>query len=123
MLDDGEQCDYEDNTQKDWWTKWCSNSCQKLDKDSWECNPKYDWQVVKWVLNEAPDLCLKWVVKTFRVLNFQWSWLCVDENTHNSVKCLVDKSSCWDGLIGVDEKCYNCSSDLKDVCVDDWEDD
>ena len=123
VLDDGEQCDFNDKYQKNWWTEWCSNSCQQINKDSWECNSEYDWKDLKNLLNSS-DLCTKWDMEmfSFNPNKLQWSWMCVNKSTKYSTKCFAKKSGCGDLSIWLDEKCNNCSLDLKDICITDWDD-
>ena len=122
VLNWGEQCDFRDDTKANWWTQWCSNSCQKVDKDSWECNTMYDWMNLTRLINSS-DLCDRWVLRnfSFNANKLQWTRLCVNDNTNLFVKCFAKKSGCGDWVIWNDEKCYNCSLDLRDICVTDWD--
>ena len=117
-IDGEEECDPKDETQENWWTKWCSNSCQKVDKDAWECNPEYDGQSLKLLLN-SDVLCLRWKYNNFWLNLWKWSWVCVNETTGLSTRCFAKKVDCGDWVIWKDEKCYNCPLDLKDICVTD----
>ena len=123
VLDDDEQCDFKDKYKKNWWTEWCSNSCQQMNKDWWECNSEYDWKNLKSLLNSS-ELCTKWSMEmfSFNPNKLQWSWLCVNKNSKYSIKCYAKKSGCGDLSIWSDEKCNNCSLDLKDICITDWND-
>ena len=123
VKDEWEECDMNDKTQKNWWVNGCSNSCQKIGENSWICNSDYDWKVLV-NLTTSSNLCLKWVAKkfVFDVENVGWSWICIDETSQNFVKCIAQKSICWDFVVWDDEYCFNCPEDLKDICVDNGDD-
>ena len=120
-VDIWEECDPKDSGRIWWWDEWCSNSCHKIDRDSWVCNPEYDWKAVWNLLNQS-WLCLRWKMQSFSLIINKWSWLCVDETTQKSVKCVAYRSICWDWIVWDNEKCDNCQKDLKDICIDDWKD-
>ena len=120
VLNDDEQCDFNDKTRNNWWSEWCSRTCQQINKNSWKCNSEFDWQI----LESSPyweNLCSRWKMVRFSMNLWKWSWLCEDENTKSSVKCFAKSLGCGDWIIWDDEKCNICSTDLKDICVTDWD--
>ena len=120
VLNDDEQCDFNDKTRNNWWSEWCSRTCQQINKNSWKCNSEFDWQI----LESSPyweNLCSRWKMVRFSMNLWKWSWLCEDENTKSSVKCFAKSFGCGDWIIWDDEKCNICSTDLKDICVTDWD--
>jgi len=105
------------------WSGWCSELCSVLSGNSSFCNPVYNWMIFENIINSS-NLCLTWslVNFSFNVVKLRWSWMCVSSGSNVSQNCFANKSICWDGYIGRNEKCENCSKDLKDDCIDDWND-
>jgi len=118
--DQNEECDFMDNTKQWRWDWWCSQSCYKISKDWWLCNPEYDWKVLKSI--SKSNLCERWISSGFAYNStlFEWSWICIYNNTNNYIKCKAKNSVCWDNNIWEWEDCKNCPNDLKDICIDEW---
>ena len=116
-IDKWEECDFNDEEKRWWWTDWCSLSCHKIDIDNGVCNTEYDWKYFKVLLN-SKKLCSKWNLKnfSFNVNNLRWSWIC-EKTSGSHVNCSAEKSVCWDWIIDDSESCPECSKDLKDICI------
>ena len=118
VIDNWEQCDPNDSESSNWWSDGCSNSCKKVDKLAWKCNPVYDWKILKSLLNSS-GLCSRWslVNFSFNAPKMMWTWSCKNAETWNITECMAYKSYCWNGRVDEWEDCDNCSEDLKENCI------
>ena len=117
--DEWEQCDPNDSLEDGWWSDWCSSTCKQIDKNSWKCNPNYDWKFLESLINTS-SLCLRWTLIdfSFNANRLRWTWSCKNEETGISIGCMASRSYCGNGEIDKWEICDNCSQDLKEICID-----
>ena len=119
-IDAWEDCDPNDISKKNRWKFGCSDSCKKISSNVAVCNSNYDWQVfVK--LSDRYNLCSRWSLVKFNydASSLKWMWLCGTSN--ESVECTAQKTVCGDGVSWNWEDCKNCSKDVKDPCIDQWD--
>ena len=120
-IDEWEECDKNDALKKNRWEFGCSDSCKKLLTDAWLCNWYYDGQVFV-SLSDKYNLCLSWDIIKFgyNIMSSKWTRSC--GNSKEYVECWAWKTVCGDGVSWGWEDCNNCSKDVKDICISDWDD-
>ena len=116
--DEWEECDPKDISENGWWSDWCSNTCKQIDKNSWKCNPDYDWKFLE-LVNDS-NLCLTWTFMDYNYnpIKLRWTWSCKNEETGIFMECVATRPYCWNGNVDKWETCENCPQDLKERCID-----
>ena len=128
-----EQCDNWTNNGYDWKCsfdcKTTASKCWNNIKETWEdCD---DW-AANWTKNSKNN-CSKRCTTNIPTKSTCWNsvveWdeecdLWNKKNWKKNYNCTTDckeKSSCPNNELNEKEKCENCSADLKDICINNWE--
>ena len=127
-----EECD---NWSNNWYDWKCSFECKATTSKCWN-NIKEKWEDCddwgsNWTKNSKNNCSKKcttniWTKVTCWNSTIEWDEECdlwKNRNWKKNYNCTTDckeKSSCPNDNINEKEKCNNCSSDLKDICINDW---
>ncbi len=126
-----EQCD---NWTNNWYDWKCSFECKITTSKCWN-NIKEPWEDCdEWSANWSTNSnCTKRCTTKISTKTTCWNgsveWeeecdLWTNKNWKNNYNCTTDckeKNSCPNRRIDDKEKCNNCSEDLKEICINDWE--